>query len=133
MVTINTSTIRQNVWETVYDTLNDANLLSSTVTVTGAYIDEAKAFPQVVVKPVSLDTDEHTLNRDYLRRNIDVTVDIWTKKSKQIDQISDEIDAIGGLKDIAGVHWVGMTEDTAISPQNEQKVHLKTLVLSYRK
>lgn len=135
MVTITSSTLRQNVYETIYDILVGANLLSGSVKVTAAYVDEKSAFPQVVIRSPLADTDKSlsSMDNSYVHRRIDVVLDIWTKKAKELDQISDEIDALDSLKSISGLQWIGMAEDFATSPQNNNKLHLKTITLSYKR
>lgn len=131
MVTIESSTLRSNVWETVYDELVAANLLSSTVSVKSAYPDSQPSFPLVVVHPTNIEKEDWTFDRSSSRNNIEVLIDVYTKKSKQIDQITDEIDALSSLKTISGLMLVGWSESLAISPGNENKIHLKTLTLGY--
>lgn len=131
MVTINKSTLRQNVYETIYDTLTNANLLSGSVTVTAAYIDDDKAFPQVVVNPIDVTDKRFRFDRDYSTDTIKVLIEIYTKKNKEKDQISDEIDALSDLKNILGVSLVGWQEDNALESIGGSKIHLKTIMLTY--
>jgi hypothetical protein len=132
MVTINSSTVRQNVYETIYDTLTAANLLGSTVTVTSAYIDRDDApFPQVVVSPVDVDMDSFTFDRSFKVRNMTIDIDIWTKKNKDKDAIADEIDSLlSGLK-IDGVSLVDWSESNALETPGQNKIHLKTIRIAY--
>jgi hypothetical protein len=132
MVTITSSTLRTNVYEYLYDTLTSAYLLSSTVTVTAAYIDSDNApFPQVVLHPIDIDKSDFSFDRTISKKDINVMIDIWTKKNKDKDQIADEIDnALGTLK-IPGIHLVGWSESNALETPNENKIHLKTITLTY--
>ena len=132
MVTINSSTLRSNVYETIYDTLTSANLLSSTATVTAAYIDDKDAsFPQVVVNAVDVDKENPTLNRTYWTNNISIMIDIFTKKNKDKDLIADEIDALISPLNIPGISLIGITESNALEPVGGNKIHLKSVTLTY--
>lgn len=133
MVTITGSTLRSNVFEHIYDTLTAANLLSSTVTVTASYIDGNQAFPQVVINPANVDKDEFSFDRSNSTNTINVVLDIFTKKNKDKDLIADEIDALSGLKNINGLIFTGWSESNALEVGNENKLHLKSIVLSYKR
>lgn len=131
MVVITSSTLRQNIYETVYDTLTAANLLSSTVTVTAAYIDSDSAFPQVVVYPVKVAKDRFTYGRDFGAESIQVMVEVYTKKAKQLDQISDEVaTAMQSLK-MNSLQLLDFGEDVALATDNDNKIHLKTFTFNY--
>ena len=131
MVTIVSSTLRSNIWETIYDTLTAAKLLSSTVTVTSAYIDDDSAFPQVVINPVDVEKNSFTFDRTYSVKDIVILIDIWTTKNKQKDQISDEIDAIITPLKMGGVMLSGWSESNALETPGDNKLHLKTITLNY--
>ena len=132
MVTINKSTFRQNVYETIYDTLTSANLLSGTVTVTAAYIDDDQSFPQVVVHPITSNKDEWAFQKSNHTNHIKVMIDVWTKKNKERDQITDEIDSLSDLKSITGLSLEDWSESPALEPKNDNKLHLTTITIVYR-
>jgi len=137
MVNLATSTIRANIFESIYDVLTAAYLSSSLATVTAAYIDDDHSFPQVVVNPAFVPIQKMTFNRTNRMYSADVEIDIFAIKNKQIDQISDEINknletsesalASSGLylmdsEDIGGVTF----------PLNEStKVHQKTMLITF--
>ena len=132
MVTIVDTSLRQSIFETLYDTLTTANLLSSTVTVTAAYIDSDDApFPQVVIHPVNVDKSDFTFNRSVNKKNINVMIDIWTKKNKDKDIITDEIDNIIDTLKMGGVMLNGWAESNALETPSNNKIHLKTITLTY--
>ena len=131
MVTITNSSVRSNIFETVYDVLTNANLLNGDVTVTAAYIDSADAFPQVVIHPVNVSKENWSFDRSGVRNNCEVLIDVWTKKNKNIDLISDEIDSLTSLKTVQGLMLVDWDESNAVDPYNQNKIHLKTITLGY--
>jgi hypothetical protein len=124
--------LRQNVFEAVYTALTNAYLLSSTVTVTAAFIDRSDApFPQVVVHPVDVNKDTFTYDRTYSRKDVRIMIDIWTKKNKEKDQIADQIDAVLESINLGYVQLVGWTESNALEPQGGNKIHLKSIILDF--
>lgn len=131
MVTINSSTLRSNVYETIYDTLTAANLLSSTATVTAAYIDNPSAFPQVVVNPVDVSHDDHSFDWTHSKKTITVMIDIWTKKNKDKDLLADAIDTLLRPLKISGLSLISITESNAFESPGNNKLHLKSMTLSY--
>jgi len=134
MVNIVQSTIRANVFETVYDLLT-AQL--STGTVTAAFIDDAPTFPQVVINPSSIKIERQTFNVDNRTYEVEVEVELYCKKNKEIDQISDEIsnDMYSNettLKDF-GLYLEDMedsNEDTFF--WNDQKIHTKGILVRFK-
>ena len=133
MVTISNTTLRANVYETVYDILTAANLLGGSVTVTAAYIDSTESFPQVVVNPANISKDTFSFDRSNSTNTISVMIDIYTKKNKQIDQITDAIDSLSSLKSITGLQLTDWEESKAFEPQNNNKIHLKSITLVYKR
>jgi len=131
MVTINNSTLRSNVYETIYDTLNGASLLSGTATVTASYYDDDQAFPQVVVNPVDVAHSEHSFNWDHSKKNVSIMIDIWTKKNKDKDLLCDEIDALLRPLAIAGLSLINWEESNAFESPGNNKLHLKSITLTY--
>ncbi len=132
MVTIVDTSLRQSIFETLYDTLTTANLLSSTVTVTAAYIDSDDApFPQVVIHPVNVDKSDYTFDRSVNKKDINIMIDIWTKKNKDKDIITDEIDAVLDTLKMGGVMLNGWAEANALETPSKNKIHLKTITLNY--
>lgn len=131
MVTINNNTLRSNVYETIYDTLKAANLHSSTATVTAAYIDDNQAFPQVVVNPIEVGHSEHSFDWSHSRKEILVTIDVWTKKNKDRDLIADEIETLLRPLKINGLSLISISDSNAFETPSNNKLHLKTLQLNY--
>ena len=75
MVTINNTSIRQNVFETVYDRLkakaDGSDFDTSTQpTITAAYIDDDQSFPQIVIHPVDVTKDTYNLQQSNPNRDI---------------------------------------------------------------
>lgn len=131
MVTISNTSLRANIYETLYDSLKAANLLSSTVTVTASYIDSDSSFPQVVVHPVNVSHDSFGMDRTLTKKTINIIIDIYTKKNKDIDLITDEIDALLRPLRISGMTLIDWSEDLALATDNDNKIHLKTIAISY--
>lgn len=136
MVSISNSTLRQNVYETLYDLLKaqeGSYGASSAVTVTAAYIDDENAFPQVIVNPVNVDKSDFTFDRtaDNSMKSVKAVVDVYTKKAKDLDIIADVVDNTLSTSSINGVTLIESSESNAVSNISEVKVHNKTLSYSF--
>ena len=131
MVTISNTSLRANIYETIYDTLTSANLLSGGVTVTAAYIDEEPSFPMVVINPAIVSHDRFGMDRARSRKTINVVIDIYTKANKDIDLISDEIDTILRPYKVPGITLIDWSEDIALNTDSDNKIHMKSITLSY--
>ena len=134
MVSIVQSTIRANVFETVYDLLT-AQLSAGTVT--AAFIDDSPTFPQVVINPSTIMISKNTFNNSNRSFNVEVEVELFCKKNKQIDQISDEISNDLYAQE-SSLHSDGLfLEDVEDSNEdtffwNEQKIHTKGILLTFK-
>lgn len=132
MVTLNDTTLRANVWETVYDLLVAANLGASTVTVTSAYIDDVPTFPQVVVRPIQKSNSDYTIDSTHSTstKQINVIIELYTKKALQIDTISDEIENtitnIAGLSKVTFDSMPGEGRDV-----NGNKIHMNVITVGF--
>lgn len=140
---VNDNSLRSSIWTEVKALLDAASLeyynnanpqVSVTgVKITGAYIDEDKAFPQVVINNTDVAKDNFAFDKTNNTNNIQVMLDIYTKKAINQDYITDQIDNISGLKNIQGLMFTGWEESKAYSPENENKIHLKTITLNYKR
>ena len=138
MVSIAESTLRSNVFETVYDlvstTLSSSTMSPSGVTVTAAFIDNTDTLPQVVVHPVDVDYESFTYDKSFSERTVRVLIDIWTKKNKDKDQICDAlVPVLLSPSNYVGMHIIGVEESNAFEDPNNNKVHLKSIALSFRR
>jgi len=134
MVNIVQSTIRANVFETVYDLLT-AQLSEGTVT--AAFIDDNPTFPQVVINPSSIKIERNTftnVNRSY---DCEIEIELYCKKNKEIDQISDEIsnDMYTNEATLKGYGlFLDDMEDSNESTflWNDQKIHTKGIKIRFK-
>jgi hypothetical protein len=131
MVTITASTVRATIFETLYDSLT-ASLSAGTVT--AAFIDDNPTFPQVVINPAKVTEKKLSFNRAAKEYTFEVEIDLFTKKNKEVDQISDEIQADLNTNE-STLNGFGLilndledsTTDTFF--WNDQKIHHKAVVL----
>lgn len=141
MVTINDSTICANTYETVYDlatsTLAGTSLVGEPVTVTAAFITgstgETPPMPQVVIHSPEVDFDNFSFDRSKSDKEIRVLVEIFTKKAKHKDLISDAL-----TNSILPYAWSGLQLQSvnmgeALEPQDGNKIHLKSLLLVFQR
>lgn len=135
MVTIADSSVRANVWETIYDLLNAYSFSTSLTKITSAYPDDDATFPMVVIHPVQNSKGEYSLgprSAAVKTQAINVQIDLFTKKAKDIDVLGDEIhNAIED--DYPGITLVESDEDAVgtFETKNEQKVHMKSFMFSF--
>lgn len=136
MVTINDSTIRQNVWKTIYDALVAANLESSTTLITSAFVDNTPSFPQVVINPVDVSHSEPTIDStmSYSTKEITITIDLFTKKASQIDTLADAIDNLLRTTHFDGVTLIGVGSGggSMVDPNNN-KIHALSLTFVFKR
>lgn len=126
--------IRETLYETVYDSLKNAHLLGSTATVTAAYIDSPSAsFPQVVINPINVVKDGFVFDRSKNLTDVQLMIDIWTKKNKDKDLLADEIDEVLSSTVFSGLTMVGWTESNAFPTPGNNKVHLKSVIIDFIK
>lgn len=134
MVTITDSTLRQNVFETIYDLLV-STIATSTATIYAGYPDfntdkNSKVFPFVVLQPVSVGSVEFSNDRTTSSKNVSVIIELYTKKNKDLDILSDLINTALSTN-ISGLQLQEVSEDYGIIFPNDDKVKQKTLTIMF--
>lgn len=134
MVTITASATSANIYETLYDSLT-ASLSQGTVT--GAFITDTPTFPQVVINPAKVMAPKLVLNNANKSKMGEVEIEIFAKKNKEIDQLSDEIradlEANESTLASAGLYLEDIedsSEDTVF--WNDNKIHTKTILVTFK-
>ena len=135
MVSISDSTLRQNVWESIYD-LASTSIATSDATVTAAYIDSQPQLNQVVINPIDKNESAFTVDttRDVTTKTIVVDIDIYTKgkdSSKNIDILSDMVENIFKTNQIEGIMLISIGSSFGFVYPNDNKVKLNTITLTY--
>lgn len=136
MVTISNATVRQNVFETIYDIINGISFSVSGVSVFAAYVDSSSvSLPIVTISPVDNTYTPSTFGTSRLNdQDIQLTVDIYTRANKDKDIIADEIDAALRANAFNDIEYVGSTDSNAFeSPGQQAKFRLKTMVLNFKR
>lgn len=128
--------LKTNIYNDVYSTLYNANLGSSTLTVTSAFITSNPTYPQLVIYPVDSSEDEFTLdtNRTSSTRNITLVLDLFTKSTRQIDNIVDEVeDLLRGVSLVSGtVNFESLNGASGVAGEYlGQKVYPYTITLTF--
>jgi len=137
MVTISDSTLRSNVYETIYDIINTGKSsygASSVPDLYGGYPDwEDVSYPNIIVNPIEVGEDTFTVDtaRSVSNKTIVVIIEIFTKKNKDLDIIADGI--VSGIKasPFTGVYITGVQENIGIVFPNEDKVKQKTITITF--
>jgi len=135
-MTISNSSLRQNVFEEIYDLLKakaDAEDFGTATqpNVVASYIDDINAFPQVVIGSANVDEDEYTFDRSNSLKNIVIIIDIYTKKNKNRDILSDNVNTFMKETKIAGITLFNVGEGTAINLDKESKIRNKTITYTF--
>lgn len=136
MVTISDSTLRQNVYECIYDLLA-AEIASTSSpihssTLVAAYINGTAApYPQIVLNPVDVDRKEYSFDRTTSTKTIRLLIDVFTIKNKDKDIICDRIQSLLDNASIQGVMLSGITESNAFEGPGDNKIHLKSVAITY--
>jgi len=135
MVTISNSTIRNNVYETIYDLISNAKSGFGNPALFGGYPDvKTISFPNVVINPVVVSEDTYTIETTRSgasNKNILVTIEIYSEKNKDLDTISDGLTHLLRTSNISGLSLVGVGEDFGVVFPSSSKVKQKTLTFSY--
>lgn len=129
---ITRSSLRNSIFTTIKSILVAANLNSGNCRVTSAYNDKDAVYPVVVINPANISKDEFSFNRNNYNDNIVVILDIYATKISECDSILDEIDNLSSLKKINEVQFNAWDEATTFEPVNENKVHLRSVTLTYK-
>jgi len=140
-MTISNSSLRNSIYTDIKALLvaasleyyNNSNTSVTGVKITAAYTDETTNLPEVVINTANIGKDEYSFNRSQYTNTIQVMLDVYTKKTKNIDYILDQIDNITGLKTISGLLLTGWDEVPAFSAENDNKVHLKSITLTFKR
>lgn len=133
MVAISNTTIRQNVFKTIYDLLyNNIGSYgsSSQPTVVASYYEGVQSFPVIVINSPEIGKSNYNFQRSNPNYSVVVNIEIYTKKNKDCDILGDNIDVLMDGS-IPGLSIIQKTEDTALSIENDNKIHLKTLSYSF--
>ena len=133
MVTITNNTIRNTVYESIYDILN-ANVgsynSSSQPSVKAGFTGDSKNLPEIVLYPIDVDKTDYNFGQANPNREVRVMIEIYSKKMKDLDILADDIDVLLD-SEISGLQLLGKGESTAFETTNQNKLHLKTLTFTY--
>jgi len=132
---INDSTIRSNVWQTVYDELDGYSFNTSVQKITSAYPDSEPAFPLIIIHPIQVTKGTYSLG-DRANSNktkaVNVSIDLYTKRADELDSIADDLH-VALEKNFTGISLVESDEDELgqMETSGGQKVHGKAFSFSY--
>jgi len=140
-MTINDSTLRSNVFETIYDILNtDKSLYGASLspswipTLYGGMPDlETIDFPSIIVMPITANESEFTIGtRTFSTKDIAVNVMLFTKKNKDLDYLSDGV--VNSIRTSTSDLMLNEVNESfnAIYP-NEQKIKSKTISFIFKR
>ena len=138
--------VRQDIYSSIKTALTSASLTASdlqsssrTVTIKSVYNNnkDKRNLPIVTISRVMMPTtDKIAFGDGFLaERNPQVMLDIYAQYNTNVEQIADQID--NHFKNnnfsLSGLSLIGMDEDDELSNANDNKVHHKSLFLTFRK
>ena len=130
------SSLRQNVFEEIYDILkakadSEDYGTSTQPTITAQYIDSTDVFPQIVIGSANVSEDEYNFNRSTSLKNIIIIIDIYTKKNKNRDILADNVNTFIKENKISGLTLFNVGEGTAINLDKDSKIRNKTITYTF--
>ena len=136
MVSISDSTIRNNVYETIYDQLNTDKSTygaSSTPALYGGHPDwESASFPNIILNPIEVDEADYTVDttRSVSNKTVVVIIEVYTTKNKDLDIIADGVSASMKTQ-FTGLFLVNAAEDNGVVFPNDEKIKMKTMTFTF--
>ena len=137
MVTINKASQRQDLFENVYDEIKayataGSYGTSTQPTVTAAYIDNEDSLPQIVIGRVNNKKEDPVFDRSNTTNNLIIVINIYDKKNKNIDVLSDNLEEYLYTKKFTGVTMNEWNEEDDIYITNDNKIRSKTITVTYK-
>lgn len=135
-MTITNSSLRQNVFEELYDVLkakadSEDYGTSTQPTITAQYIDSADVFPQIVISAADVEEGDYVFDRSDSLKNIIVVVDIYTLKNKNRDILADNINTFIKENKITGITLISTDEANSINLDKDSKIRNKTITFTF--
>jgi len=136
MVAISNSSIRQTVFETIYDLLkakatSEDYGTATQPTTTASYIDDYHSFPQIVVKEPNVGRENYTFNRSNSDRPILVIIEVYCLKNKDRSILSDNVDTFIHENKITGLMIKDYSETDDIMLDDKTKIRSKTISVNF--
>lgn len=134
MVTISDSTIRNNVYEILYDLINSSKSGYNNPALYGGYPDvKTISFPNIILHPININESEYVIgtNRSSTTKEIVVQIEIFSEKNKDLDIISDGLTSTIRGATFSGFFLNSVSEDNGLSVNNDSKLKQKTLSLMF--
>lgn len=140
---VSDSTLVQDIWTTVRNTLanniyvvNSATTTTVMATVVAAYNDKINPKPQVVVYPVSYDEANYKFaGGDWTQRNgrkvINIDIECYAGNSEFVDQMDDQIRQAMSELYMDGIDLTGITSNYVFNDYNQNKYHTKGFTFTY--
>jgi hypothetical protein len=137
MVAITDSTVRNTVYESVYDLVNTnkSSWVSDTALYGGYPDNEDISFPNIIIMPIDVDEDSYTVDtdRNVSTKMIMVNIEVYSKKNKDLDKISDGLTAMFRANQITGLFLVSVAENTQVVMPNDLKLKSKVLTFTFKR
>lgn len=128
---ITNTTLFSETWNEIYALINTASI-TGVQKITSAYIDDSVLLPQIVINSPDVGENEYSFDRTNSSKDIVVIVDVYTKKTIDMDNIMDAVFSLD-YNSISGLQLNEKIVTTAHSQPSNQNVHLKSLNLRFKR
>lgn len=127
------SSIRSLLTSTTISIANEALTATWTVPVNAQYNDKSLSRPQIVIPPITFNENNTRFSSTEGQKFISAIIECYAPNTLMIDQIENEV--ISRIKNnpFSEMELVGLTTQYAFNLNEDQKYHLKTIVLTYDK
>ena len=138
--------VRQDIYSSIKTALNSASLTASdlksssrAVTIKSVYNNnkDKRSLPVITISRVNMPTtDKVAFGTGFLsEREPRVIIDIYGQYNTHVEQLADQIDNYfkNNKFSLSGLSLIGIDEDDELSNANDNKVHHKSLFLTFKK
>lgn len=128
------ATLRNDIYELVYDEINSNKTWVSGTALYGGYPDVKNiTYPCIILMPIDINEDSYTVDstRNVSNKNIVVTIELYSKKNKDLDIISDGLTHLLRGKQFSGMFLTSIAENMQFISPNDLKIKSKILNFTY--
>ena len=137
-MSISDSSIRHDVWNSVYTLINtnkNSLITGKIVTVVGGYPDNENSFPLVVINPIIINENNYTVDmtRGTCDKEVIVTLELFTTSNIDLDYLGDSVTNLFRANQISGIVLINVSDSNGIFFSNENKIKQKTISLVFKR
>lgn len=115
----------------ISSTISGSVSSSSSASIVGAFSDEHKNHPQVVMSPAIISEQDYKFGGAYGKRTINMVIECYHPNGRAVDYMADMVKAALANNPVDGLSLVGVSEDPDFASPGDNKVKSKILVFTY--